>query len=81
MRDIFPVAFTPVAESRAMSDRLITPLDAAFSSDHPHDLLACLYREIGLSAVAAALDVMIRPEPEAAEETRLPAILEEQLAA
>ncbi len=33
---------------------------------HPHDLLARLYREIGISAVAAALDVMGKPDaPEA----------------
>lgn len=31
---------------------------------HPHDLLARLYREIGISAVAAALEVTGAPEAE-----------------
>lgn len=30
---------------------------------HPHDLLARLYREIGISAVAAALEVTGAKEP------------------
>ena len=34
------------------------------SRGHPHDLLARLYREIGLSAVAAALEVTLTFENE-----------------
>jgi hypothetical protein len=34
------------------------------SGGHPHDLLARLYREIGLSAVAAALEVTLNFEEE-----------------
>ncbi len=48
------------------------------SSGHPHDLLARLYREIGISAVAAALNVMARPAPPppSVEEDRdVPAVL------
>ncbi|MBY6241140.1 hypothetical protein [Methylosinus sp. Sm6] len=53
-------------------------------SDHRTDLLARLYREIGLSAVAAALGVMAYPsEPEhkEASQAKVPAILQEDLAA
>lgn len=45
---------------------------------HPHDLLARLYREIGISAVAAALEVTGMPEAEARAEKKqekIPAIL------
>ncbi|ATQ66821.1 MULTISPECIES: hypothetical protein [Methylosinus] len=52
------------------------------ASDRPQDLLARLYREIGLSAVAAALDVMTySSEPEQPPQAQIPAILEEDLAA
>lgn len=48
-------------------------------SGHPHDLLARLYREIGISAVAAALDAMARPTAAANVEPldvrRIPAVL------
>ncbi|MBI3275121.1 MAG: hypothetical protein HYZ60_04080 [Methylocystis sp.] len=37
-------------------------------SGHPHDLLSRLYREIGISAVAAALDAMARPAAAASVE-------------
>jgi hypothetical protein len=60
-----------------------------FSQPHPaerNDMLARLYREIGLSAVAAALDVMTLPSESGADaaptaDQRLPAILEESLVA
>lgn len=50
------------------------------SGGHPHDLLARLYREIGISAVAAALEVTNAPatpaaEPVSFDERRLPAAL------
>jgi hypothetical protein len=35
------------------------------SNGHPHDLLARLYREIGISAVAAALEVSYSIQEEA----------------
>ncbi|WP_018265312.1 MULTISPECIES: hypothetical protein [Methylosinus] len=67
-----------------MSKLVATDFSEAQSADRPHDLLARLYREIGISAVAAALEVMhpSQDETEASEDARLPAILlEEQLAA
>jgi hypothetical protein len=39
-----------------MSDKYSTEFKLS-SGGHPHDLLARLYREIGISAVAAALEV------------------------
>lgn len=67
-----------------MSDDFAKDFSQPQASDRPNDLLARLYREIGLSAVAAALDVMTHPtEQKKAEpvEQRVPAILEETLAA
>jgi len=40
-----------------MSDQFSVAFDQSPSGGHPHDLLARLYREIGISAVAAALEV------------------------
>lgn len=76
----------PSASSRvlAMSNDFVKNFNEPHMSDRPNDLLARLYREIGLSAVAAALDVMAHPsEPERKMATRapVPAILEEELAA
>jgi hypothetical protein len=68
-----------------MSKLVATDFSETQSADRPHDLLARLYREIGISAVAAALEVMTyssHDETEASEDARLPAILlDEQLAA
>ncbi|HEY8066370.1 MAG TPA: hypothetical protein VIF40_16840 [Methylosinus sp.] len=67
-----------------MSKLVATDFSETQSADRPHDLLARLYREIGISAVAAALEVMhpSQRQAEDAEEARLPAILlDEQLAA
>lgn len=67
-----------------MSELIVTDFSEPQSNGHPHDLLAQLYREIGISAVAAALDVMAEPLPKKVEnidERRLPAILREDLAA
>lgn len=67
-----------------MSDVSVNNFSEPRPSDHPNDLLARLYREIGLSAVAAALGVMAYPsEPERKQATlaKVPAILEEDLAA
>lgn len=68
-----------------MSNLVASDFSETQSADRPHDLLARLYREIGISAVAAALEVMLhssQDETEVAEDARLPAILlEEQLAA
>lgn len=41
-----------------MPDMFVTEFSAPQSAGHPHDLLARLYREIGISAVAAALEVL-----------------------
>lgn len=67
-----------------MSNDFVNNFNNSQSGDRRNDLLARLYREIGLSAVAAALDVMTYPVEETkteAAEHRIPAILEETLAA
>jgi hypothetical protein len=67
-----------------MSNVFVKDFSEPRANDRPNDLLARLYREIGLSAVAAALDVMTYPsEPKKAEAPKqaLPAILEDNLAA
>jgi hypothetical protein len=57
-----------------------TQTSATQPTQHARDLLARLYREIGISAVAAALQI---PEQKAAPQTKheLPAILRKDLAA
>lgn len=40
-----------------MLERPLNDLTDDLQQGHPHDLLAKLYREIGISAVAAALEV------------------------
>ena len=69
-----------------MSDKYSVEFNEPQSGGHPHDLLARLYREIGISAVAAALEVAQFPQREAAvqrlDERRLAAVLlGEELAA
>ncbi len=51
-----------------MSESYSVETSESPSGGHPHDLLARLYREIGLSAVAAALEVTLNfdEEPESA---------------
>lgn len=62
-----------------MSDNYSVEFNEPPSSGHPHDLLARLYREIGISAVAAALEVeQFAPRPatvERLDERRLPSLL------
>ncbi|KAF0211130.1 MAG: hypothetical protein FD139_1782 [Methylocystaceae bacterium] len=63
-----------------MSDKYSVEFNEPRSSGHPHDLLARLYREIGISAVAAALEVeQFAPQPTATverlDDRRLPAVL------
>jgi hypothetical protein len=63
-----------------MSDKYSVEFNEPQSSGHPHDLLARLYREIGISAVAAALEVEQFAQHEGAsierlDERRLPAVL------
>lgn len=41
----------------AMSEQFSVESPESQTGGHPHDLLARLYREIGISAVAAALEV------------------------
>jgi hypothetical protein len=48
-----------------MSDNYSVNFNESPSGGHPHDLLARLYREIGISAVAAALEVSRLPETRA----------------
>ncbi|MBV8848628.1 MAG: hypothetical protein JOZ16_03485 [Methylobacteriaceae bacterium] len=56
-----------MSESRVVESAL--PSTAA----HPRDLLARLYREIGISAVAAALQVQVdKPEPSTHIEASVP---------
>jgi hypothetical protein len=70
-----------------MSDKFSVEFNQPPSGGHPHDLLARLYREIGISAVAAALEASQFPERPAEAPTRLderrsaPAFLGEDLAA
>ncbi len=63
-----------------MSDKYSVEFNEPQSGGHPHDLLARLYREIGISAVAAALEVeQFAPRETAAverlDDRRLPAML------
>jgi hypothetical protein len=73
MPDSFVTEFNEISETQ--------------SGGHPHDLLARLYREIGISAVAAALDAIAKPLETAApveqfRERGVPAVLmSEDLAA
>ncbi|MEF3367765.1 hypothetical protein V3H18_14615 [Methylocystis sp. 9N] len=71
-----------------MSDKFSIDFNQPQPSGHPHDLLARLYREIGISAVAAALEVEHFAEQAAAAKVEtlddrrtLPALLSEDLAA
>lgn len=48
-----------------MSESYSVETPESASPGHPHDLLARLYREIGLSAVAAALEVTLSFDDEA----------------
>jgi hypothetical protein len=63
-----------------MLDKYSIEFNEPQSGGHPHDLLARLYREIGISAVAAALEVEHFAQQSAAviehlEDRRLPAVL------
>jgi hypothetical protein len=68
-----------------MSDQFVTEFGECALPASPQDLLARLYREIGLSAVAAALDVINTPSAAATAieaEQKLPEFLQgESLAA
>ena len=54
-----------------MSDTYSVEFNEPQSGGHPHDLLARLYREIGVSAVAAALEVEQFAQHETAAVARL----------
>ncbi len=61
-----------------MAESFATEFSRPVSDNKPRDLLSQLYREIGISAVAAALDVLTAPQapaPERAEPQRLPPLL------
>jgi hypothetical protein len=61
----FNLAYLRVKASRpVMSDKYSIEFPVSQLGGHPHDLLARLYREIGISAVAAALEVTGQPEEE-----------------
>ncbi len=69
-----------------MPHTFVTEFNQSPSPSPQHDLLARLYREIGLSAVAAALDVVnSAPAPaenkSAADQRQIPAILRDDIAA
>lgn len=63
-----------------MLDKYSIEFNEPQTGGHPHDLLARLYREIGISAVAAALEVEQLAQRSATaierlEDRRLPAAL------
>ncbi len=61
-----------------MTESFATEFSRPVSDNKPRDLLSQLYREIGISAVAAALDIMTTPAaaaPERAEPQRVPPLL------
>jgi hypothetical protein len=61
-----------------MSTMFSTEFPALQHSEQQHDLLSHLYREIGILAVAAALDIIHKPSETPAargEDYPLPAIL------
>ena len=70
-----------------MADKYSVEFNEPQIGGHPHDLLARLYREIGISAVAAALEVEQLAQRSAAvierlDDRRLPAaFLGDELAA
>lgn len=70
-----------------MFDKYSVEFNEPQTGGHPHDLLARLYREIGISAVAAALEVeqfaqRSTTAVERLDDRRLPAALRgEELAA
>lgn len=69
-----------LSPSVAMSEKYSVEFNLPASGGHPHDLLARLYREIGISAVAAALEVAQLPvktkeAPVSLDERRIPAVL------
>lgn len=69
-----------LSSSVAMSQKYSVEFNPPSSGGHPHDLLARLYREIGLSAVAAALEAAQLPQRAAdpainLDERRIPAVL------
>ncbi|MBV9065885.1 MAG: hypothetical protein JO004_08990 [Methylobacteriaceae bacterium] len=56
-----------------MSESHVVPSAVSNAANAPRDLLARLYREIGISAVAAALQVQVdKPEPNAHIEAPAP---------
>jgi len=67
----------PSVTSAPMSEVQTTSFSEPPASGHPHDLLALLYREIGISAVAAALEAISKPETPAGApvELTVPAVL------
>ncbi len=68
-----------------MAESFATEFTRPVSDNKPRDLLSQLYREIGISAVAAALDVLSAPQAasaEGADRRRVPPLLDnEDLAA
>ncbi len=71
-----------------MSDKFSLDFNPAAEGGHPHDLLARLYREIGISAVAAALEAAQSPDyaaepPVVLDDHRahVPAMLRDDIAA
>jgi hypothetical protein len=66
-----------------MSRKFVAEFSPPPSPNPQHDLLARLYREIGLSAVAAALDIVNAtpaptPATTSAQEAGIPALLSDE---
>lgn len=59
----------------------IKPEQPAPQANGARDLLSRLYREIGISAVAAALESTRRPKKAPVEDSKNPAVIREEKAA
>jgi hypothetical protein len=64
-----------------MSQQIKSDEPAALQPNGPRDLQSRLYREIGISAVAAALESTRRPKPKQIEAALNPAVLRDEKAA
>ncbi|MFY9626799.1 MAG: hypothetical protein WAK03_01420 [Methylocystis sp.] len=64
-----------------MSQQFVAEFQQLPDQSPEHDMMARLYREIGLSAVAAALEVMDMPSPATTvapvDQRQIPAFLQE----
>lgn len=70
-----------LAKSESEMSQQIKSDEPAPQPNGPRDLLSRLYREIGISAVAAALESTRRPKPKQIEAALNPAVLRDEKAA